>query len=219
MNKLYAGIDLHSNNNYLCLINQRDQRVHEVKLKNDLQRVVFELKPFQRDLEGIVVESTYNWYWLIDGLMDAGYRVHLANPAKNFQYSGLKNTNDKYDVFWLARLLRLGLLAEGYIYPKEDRPVRDLLRKRSQLVHFRTANILSIQNLYNRNRGASIASNAIKQLSVEEIPLLAGNLDLALAMECNLVVIHTLKEKIEQLEKSILSPSEGTPGLSASAQY
>jgi len=26
-----------------------------------------------------VVESTFNWYWLVDGLMDNGYRVHLAN--------------------------------------------------------------------------------------------------------------------------------------------
>ena len=83
--------------------------------------------------------------------------------------------------------------------------MRDLLRKRSQLVHFRTANILSIQNLYSRNSGASIAGNAIKQLALEEIPWLSTDLDLALAMECNLAVIHCLKEKIEQLEKSILS--------------
>ncbi len=35
----------------------------------------------QAQLCGVVVESTYNWYWLVDGLMDAGYRLHLANPA------------------------------------------------------------------------------------------------------------------------------------------
>jgi transposase len=29
----------------------------------------------------VVVESTSNWYWLVDGLMEADYRVHLANPA------------------------------------------------------------------------------------------------------------------------------------------
>jgi hypothetical protein len=23
-----------------------------------------------------VIESTYNWYWLVDGLMDQGYTVH-----------------------------------------------------------------------------------------------------------------------------------------------
>jgi transposase len=72
------------------------------------------------------VESTYNWYWLVDGLMEADYRVHLANPAAIQQYSGLKYTNDQSDARWLAHLLRLGVLPEGYIYPKAERAVRDL---------------------------------------------------------------------------------------------
>jgi transposase len=203
--ELYAGIDLHSNNNYLCIINQEDQRLHEVKLQNNIKLVLRELVPFQKDLKGIVVESTYNWYWLIDGLEEAKYRVHLANPAKNTQYSGLKNTNDKYDAFWLAHLKRLGLLAEGYIYPKEERGVRDLMRKRSQLVHFSTANILSFQNLYSRNSGSSISGNAIKQLLITEIPFLASDPNLVMAMECNWGLVQYLKEQIGQLEKSILS--------------
>jgi hypothetical protein len=63
-------------------------------------------------------ESTFNWYWLVDGLMDLGYRVHLANPAAIQQYSGLKYTDDDSDALWLAEMLRLGILREGYIYPK-----------------------------------------------------------------------------------------------------
>ena len=78
-----------------------------------------------------MVESTYNWYWLVDGLMDADYRVHLANPAAIQQYSGLKYSDDHSDARWLGHLLRLGVLPEGYIYPKADRAVRDLLRKRA----------------------------------------------------------------------------------------
>ena len=53
---------------------------------------------------------------------------------------------------------------EGYIYPKEERAVRDLLRKRGQLVRQRTANLLSIQNLITRNTGSSMNSNRIKTL-------------------------------------------------------
>jgi transposase len=85
-------------------------------------------------MEGIVVESTCNWYWLVDGLMEQGHRVHLANTAAIQQYDGLKYTDDDSDARWLAHLLRLGVLPpEGYIYPKQERAVRDLLRKRSQL--------------------------------------------------------------------------------------
>jgi len=116
-----------------------------------------------------VVESTYNWYWLVDGLMEAGYRLHLANTAAIVQYEGLKYTNDDSDACWLAKLLRLELLPEGYIYPKEERATRDLLRKRSQLVRQRTANLLSVQNLLARNLGYSLSANAIKRLSTEEV--------------------------------------------------
>ena len=57
----------------------------------------------------MVVESTDNWYGLVDGFMDAGYRLHLANPAAMQQYSGLKYTDDHSDARWLAHLLRLGV--------------------------------------------------------------------------------------------------------------
>ena len=103
-------------------------------MPNDLNTIVSVLAPYQGALEGLVVESTYNWYWLVDGLMDAGHRMHLANTAAIKQYEGLKYSDDDSDAAWLAKLLRLGLLPEGYIYPKEQRPIRDLLRKRSQLV-------------------------------------------------------------------------------------
>jgi transposase len=99
-------------------------------LPNQLPIILEQLAPYQEDITGVVVESTYNWYWLVDGLMEADYRVHLANPTAIQQYSGLKYTDDNSDARWLAHLLRLGVLPEGYIYPKEQRPLRDLLRKR-----------------------------------------------------------------------------------------
>src|SRR5918999_568838 len=101
--------------------------------------IVEQLSPYRSSIEGVVVESTYNWYWLVDGLMEQGYRVHLANTAAIQQYEGLKYTDDHSDARWLAHMLRLGVLPQGYIYPKEERAVRDLLRKRSQLLHHRQA--------------------------------------------------------------------------------
>jgi transposase len=67
----------------------------------------------------------YNGYWPIDALMEEGYQVHLANPSAIQKYSGLKHADDQHDAFRLAELLRLGILPEGYIYPKEERPIRD----------------------------------------------------------------------------------------------
>jgi len=79
--KLYCGIDLHSNNSVISIIDESDRLIAERRLGNDLGLIVGFLGPFQDALVGVVVESTYNGYWLVDGLMDAGYPLHLANPA------------------------------------------------------------------------------------------------------------------------------------------
>jgi len=201
--KVYGGIDLHSNNNVIVLLDEDDRIVYRERLANDLQLVLKDLEPYRDAIEGLVVESTYNWYWLVDGLMDAGYRVHLANTAAIVQYSGLKYADDDSDARWLATLLRLGVLPEGYIYPKTERPIRDLLRKRSQLVHQRTSNLQSVQNLMARNRGHSLSANRIKRLTFEEVDQLLPDADLALAVKSNLAVMRTLEEAIEQLEKTV----------------
>ena len=117
--KLYAGIDLHSNNSVIAVIDEQDRVVLQKRLPNELERILLALASFKQWLAGVVVESTYNWYWLVDGLMQAGYAVHLANTAAIVQYQGLKYSADEQDARWLAHLLRLGILREGYIYPRE----------------------------------------------------------------------------------------------------
>jgi transposase len=92
------------------------------------------LSPYKGDIVGIAVKFTYNWYWLVDTWMDEGYKVHLANPSAIQQYNGLKHADNKRDAFWLAEMLRLGILPEGYIYPKQERSIRDLLRNRGHLM-------------------------------------------------------------------------------------
>ena len=113
MEGLYAGSDLHGNSNFLGIIDAQGKRVFKKKLPNELVLIRQTLQPFQGELVGIAVESTYNWYWMVDGLMEEGYKVHLANPSAIQQYTGLKHTDDKHDAFWLAEMLRLGILPAG----------------------------------------------------------------------------------------------------------
>src|SRR5215471_13663715 len=166
---LYCGIDLHANNSVVVLLNDQDQVIYQRRLANHLPAILEALAPYQADITGVVVESTYNWYWLVDGLMEAGYRVHLANPAAMQQYSGLKYTDDHSYARWLAHLLRLGVLPEGYIYPKAERAVRDLLRKRAHVVRQHTANVLSVQNILARNTGARFSGKGIHAFTQQEL--------------------------------------------------
>ena len=202
--QLYAGLDLHSRNTYIGIMDKEFKRIFNKRVVNKLPVILDTLKPFQDQLKGIVVESTFNWYWLIDGLMDAGYDcLHLANPAAMKQYEGIKHTDDQHDSFFLAQMLILGILPQGYIYPKEDRPVRDLARKRLFLVRHKTSHILSLQSLIARCSGQRVSANEIRKFTVEDLQRLLQQEYIVLSAQANLDTIVFLKQQIRQLEKAI----------------
>lgn len=212
--RLYSAIDLHSNNNVLVILDERDKIVYERRLPNDLPFILAQLAPHRESMEAIAVESTFNWYWLVDGLMEAGYTVKLVNTAAVKTYDGLKYAADEHDARHLAHLLRLGILPTGYIYPKEERAVRDLLRKRAQLVRCRTAQILSIQNLVSRNSGKGISKKDIRELDEEAISRVCGGDGMrVLAVQSNLTVLRCLDEQIRGLERVVLSQAKLKPAF------
>jgi transposase len=180
-----------------------DRIVFNKRLPNDLAQIRAVLEPHRPDLAGVVVESTYNWYWLVDGLMDTGYQVHLAHPSAIKKYEGLKHSGDFADAAYLAHLLRLGLLAEGYIYPREERGARDLARKRMQLVRYRTAQILAIEGILMRQTGTRMKGEAVKRLTAEQVDGFAFAPDVSLAVEANRAVSQTLSQQIAALEKRL----------------
>jgi transposase len=200
----YAGIDLHSSNCYLAVIDEQQRRLFSKRLPNSLDQILVALQPFKEELSGVVVESTYNWYWLVDGLQENGYRMHLANPSAIRQYEGLKHTDDKWDAFWLAQLLLLGILPQGYIYPKAERPARDLLRRRLLFVRHRTAHILSLQSMVQRCCGHGISANEIKKLTPSEASALFSDPQLGLTARFQVETIGFLTQQIRSIEKAVL---------------
>jgi transposase len=202
--QLYAGLDLHSRNTYIGIMDTDFKRVFAKRVANHLPLILKTLQPFRDQLKGLVVESTYNWYWLIDGLMDAGYRcVHLANPSAMKQYEGIKHTDDQHDAFFLAQMLILGILPQGYIYPKANRPVRDLARKRLFLVRHKTAHILSLQSLITRCCAKRVTANDIRSFTLDDLQQLLQEEYVVFAAQANLDTIVFLKQQIRQLEKAI----------------
>ena len=197
---LYCGIDLHSNNVLISIINENDQLVSEKRLTNSLPLILTHLSPYQTELSGVVVESTYNWYWLVDGLMEAGYPVLLANTVAIQQYQGIKHTNDASDARYLAHLLRLGILPTGYIYPQPLRFVRDLLRRRLLLVQQRTAQLLSLQTLLARHTGQHLPVAKIKQLTVSTMPELLTQTWVCYCAQQMMCTILQLGKQITEIE-------------------
>ena len=89
--KLIAGLDLHGNNVMIGVINQDGKRVAHRKLDCELKQVIEFLEPLKAQLQSMAVESTFNWYWLVDGLRERGYGIDLANPARIGQMVGDAN--------------------------------------------------------------------------------------------------------------------------------
>jgi transposase len=187
----------------VTVIDETDRVMAEKRLPNDLTRILAFLAPWQAELAGVVVESTFNWYWLVDGLQGAGFTVHLANTTAIKKYDGLKHSGDETDARYLAHLLRLGILPTGTILPPEARCVRDLARKQMQLVRSRVSHILAIDNISARQHGTRISSARVRDLTGEMIDQMGLPADVALAMQANRAVIKTLSAQIDLLEKRL----------------
>jgi transposase len=204
----FCGIDLHSNNSLVTVSDEADRVVVSRRCPNDLKRILAMLDPHRGELVAIAVESTYNWYWLVDGLKAAGYEVKLANTVAMKRYEGLKHRGDEEDAAHLAQLLRLDILPTGYVHPPEERALRDLGRRRVQLVRARTRQILCVENVLAREGRSKISSNDVKRLDNERVAQLGLGVDVELALKANVAVIAALNEQIALLESRLLQQAK-----------
>ena len=203
MQNYHVGIDLHSTNCYIGIVDQDGKKIFNKKIANDLNEIITTLNPFKQRIKDIAVESTFNWYWLVDGLMAEGYLLRLANVVAMKQYEGIKHTDDQSDAFWLAEMLRLKILPTGHIYPKEQRPMRDLLRRRLQLVHHRTALSMSMSSMIQNCTSVNLGRYEKKSLTHHEI---TGLLDHPYqVMSANSIhnVVLEINKNIDTIEKEI----------------
>jgi transposase len=196
----------------VVITDETDHVLYSKRHANDLSQILSALAIHRAELSGVVVESTFNWYWLVDGLRDAGYRVHLANTTAIKQYDGLKHRGDESDARQLAHLLRLGLLPQGHIMPKAARAVRDLARKRMQLVQQRTTQILSIESSLSRHTGGRMSSNNIKCLQETDLNAMQLGDMQTLGLKANVAVMQALQLQIDSLEKVLAKHCRTEPG-------
>lgn len=210
---IYAGIDLHSTNSVVAVINQDGKRLHRRRYSNDIQDILGSLEPFKGELQSVVVESTFNWYWLVDGLQDAGHRVQLAHPPGIEQYSGLKHGDDDSDAEHLANLARLGLVHEGFIFPREERALRDLLRQRLRFVQQSVALLHSIQSLWCRMTGKTLSANDFRALEIDAIERTFPDLIVRAGAMARVRAWQALQDEVEATERCVLEHQLDRPGL------
>jgi transposase len=195
----YCGIDLHSKKSHVCIIDKDGKKVKEENLNNNLTLILEFLKLFGKDVH-IVIESTINWYWIVDGLMEAGYDVKLAHTLGLHMITGAKVKTDRRDAFKLAKLLRMGEIPEAYIYPKEKRPLRDLLRRRVELVQERAACYSSLRVQFIKYNLNTMSLTDLKQFLPADINIMPIPQELKDYCLMTLQRVDLLSNQIHQLD-------------------
>jgi len=199
----YCGIDLSATSSHLCVLDETLSIHLQQKAANDLPSIASLLLPFSPHLQ-IVVESTFNWYWLVDGLLERGFDVSLAHTLGLAMITRAKVKTDRRDAFTLAKLLRAGLIPKAYIYPASTRPLRDLLRRRMQVVQLRAREYGSLRQLLLRSGILSSSRNQIKQAEDEDLNEWFSHPLIMMNASQQLERIHLLTKQITELEQTIL---------------
>jgi len=210
--KFYCGIDLHARDSFVCIIDDKDKIHIKERIQNQLEIFLYHLNSFS-PRPSVVVESTLNWYWLVDGLMEAGFDVSLAHTLGLYMIKGAKVKTDKRDAFNLARLLRLEAIPQAYIYPKEKRPTRDLLRKRKRLIILRAADYGNLRRMLLQQGILSRSLTEIKHLNEEQISQYFNHPIIQSHCILEIERIHFFTRQIKILEEIILSTVEDEPSF------
>ncbi len=86
------------------MIEEDNKILHKQWHSNDVSAILCSHDPFKKDMKGMVVESTYNRYWLVDALMETGYVSILSTCPPSNDTKGVKQTGDKKSSLWLANV-------------------------------------------------------------------------------------------------------------------
>jgi transposase len=220
----YCGIDLHARSMYVTVMDKSGKIYLRRNMKNNFDFFLKDILTFLPDL-AVGVESTYNWYWLADGCHKNNIPFYLGHALYMKAISGSKKKNDKLDSQTLAELMRCNFFPPAYAYPREMRPTRDLLRRRSYFVSLRSGANTHIQESFAQEaildvNGWDVKNKKTRHSLIERMqePIqqltISCDLDLMAALD---PIINTLEKKIRAQAKhhdaKAVSILQTTPGI------
>jgi transposase len=141
----YCGIDLHTKNMYVCIIDQDATILVHKNIPANPDTLLKVVNPYLENL-ALSVECMFTWYWLSDFCLKYNISFVLGHALYMKAIHGAKTKNDKIDSKKIAMLLRGGLIPMAYVYPQKMRSTRDLLRRRMHFMYKRSELLGHIQN-------------------------------------------------------------------------
>ncbi len=202
--KYVCGIDLHAQTMTICIMDKNGKILVRKSIKCEIGLLMDLLKPFLKSIT-VGVESTYNWYWLLDGLKRYQVPCHLGHALYIKRMSGNKHKRDPVDARGIADLLRTNRFPLAYDYPEQMRGTRDLLRRRLMFVRKRAATYTHLQNTLNSHGFMQPFRDAVRRKgdrrTLEQLP---RQKDVGKNITCDLDYIEALDTIINKLEKTVV---------------
>lgn len=142
--KYYCGIDLHSKEMYVCILDGDGEIKEHRNIKSNPEEFLEIIKPYREDI-AVAVECIFTWYWIADLCRNESIPFVLGHALYMKAIHGGKTKSDKIDSEKIARLLKAGMMPQAHAYPAEMRGIRDLLRRRLFFVRKRTEIMTRVQ--------------------------------------------------------------------------
>lgn len=201
--RFYCGIDLHAKKMFVCVLDEHGTIVLHRNIKTDPQTLKRVLQPYRENLV-IGVECMFSWYWLADWCREENIPFVLGHALYMKAIHGGKAKNDRIDSEKLARLLRGGNFPLAYVYPKEMRGTRDLLRRRTFFVRRRAELLAHVQNTYTQYN-VSVSSGWGRDRLRENDPTAPfTDESVKFMLHSDIAVVERLDETIVKLESHLI---------------
>lgn len=207
--KYVCGIDLHTQQMYVCILDQQDNcLIHENLSTKQPERFLTLIEPYRQDLV-VACECTFSWYWLADLCLSQGIEFILGHAYYMGAIHGGKVKNDKLDSLKIAKLAKGGNFPLAYVYPPHWRPLRDLLRRRHHLVHLRSEFTAHIQIVNHQFNLPSFAKKLDRANNRVDVPDRFPDHTTQRNIIADLHMLDVFEAEIKQIEHYILRNLKG----------
>jgi len=197
-----CGIDLHAKTMYLCILDRDGQIVLHKNMKSRPEAFLAAVEPFREDLV-VAVECIFTWYWLADLCREQSIEFVLGHALYMKAIHGGKAKNDKVDSLKIATLLRGGNLPHAYVYPRELRATRDLLRRRQHLVRRRGSLLAHIQNTHHQYNLPEPSARIAYKANRVGVPEVFDDADARKSIEVDFALVEHYDTIIRDIESHL----------------
>src|SRR5436190_2142000 len=208
---LYVGLDVHSRQSSLCILNAGGGVVNRFDVKGPRAAVVDRLRQLDQPFS-LCYEASCGYGHLYESIRPLAAHVAVAHPGKLRLIYRSKRKNDRVDAEKLAKLLLLDMVPQVHVPNVDVRAWRSLIQLRQRLLALRVKAKNQIRAVLREHDIAAPrwlwSVKALAWLATLELHPSA-----MLRLELNIEELKSLKVKMNRVEKELAVYADRHPAV------